>query len=121
MRVRVKVWMEEEDGHVALSDWRAELLQSVERHGSLVAAARELHIPARTAWKKVREMEQCWGIRLLCSSSGGARGGTSDLTDDAREILGRYHRLHSGIEDLVAERYQRLFETRDPGARAIQP
>jgi molybdate transport system regulatory protein len=111
MRVRVKVWMEEDDGHVALSDWRAQLLESVQRHGSLVAAARELRIPARTAWKKVREMEQCWGIRLLASSSGGAHGGASDLTDDAREILRRYQRLHSGIEDLVAERYRRLFDT----------
>jgi molybdate transport system regulatory protein len=117
MRVRVKVWMEEDDGHVALSDWRAELLQSVERHGSLVAAARELRIPARTAWKKVREMEQCWGIRLLCSSSGGAHGGTSGLTDDAREILGRYQRLHSGLEDLVSQRYERLFETPEQGAQ----
>lgn len=121
MRVRVKIWIERADGGVAFSDWRAELLESVERHGSLVAAGRELHIPIRTAWKKVREMEHCWGMRLLNSSSGGTSGGGSGLTDAARDILARYHDLHRGIEDLLAERYGRLFGSSRRSAAGARP
>jgi tungstate transport system substrate-binding protein len=39
MRRRLKVWIESEDGRVALSEWRVALLLAVAKHGSLVAAA----------------------------------------------------------------------------------
>ena len=60
MRACLKLWIESEDGHVALSEWRVTLLEAVREHGSLVAAARALGVPHRTAWQRIREMEPAW-------------------------------------------------------------
>lgn len=110
MRPRLKVWLEGDDGRVTLSEWRVGLLAAVARHGSLVAAARELGVPHRTAWQRVREMEERLGVKLVEASSGGAAGGASRLTPAAEELVGRYQRLREGLDDLVAERYRLAFD-----------
>jgi len=60
MQPRLKVWIECDDGRVALSEWRVALLGAVDDHGSMVAAARALGVPQRTAWQRIREMEGAW-------------------------------------------------------------
>ncbi len=109
MRPRLKVWLESDDGRVALSDWRIALLEAVEQHGSLVAAAREMGVPHRTAWQKVHDIEQRLGLKLLRTSSGGASGGSSSLTDEARDLIGRYRALQAGLEELLEERFRHAF------------
>jgi molybdate transport repressor ModE-like protein len=55
------------------------LLQAVAEHGSLVAAARSLGVPHRTAWQRIQEMESTPGVRLLETISGGVGGSQSRL------------------------------------------
>lgn len=112
MRPRLKVWIECDDGRVALSDWRVALLEAVSQHGSLVAAARALGVPHRTAWQRVQEMEACLGVRLLETTSGGLGGGGSHLSLAGRELVRRYQVVCAGLDELVRERYQGAF--RDP-------
>jgi molybdate transport repressor ModE-like protein len=114
MRPRLKVWIESEDGHVALSEWRVQLLEAVAEHGSLVAAARALGIPHRTAWQRIQEMETCLGVRLLETISGGVGGGRSQLSADARDLVQRYQSLRSGLDDLVRERFSQRFPQPQP-------
>lgn len=106
MRARLKVWIETDDGQVALSEWRVMLLEAVAQHGSLVAAARALGVPHRTAWQRVREMEACLDVQLLETSSGGQRGGGSRLSVAALDLVARYRALHAGLDDLVLERFE---------------
>ena len=103
-RVRAKVWVEHGDA-VLLSDWRVALLEAVDKTGSLAAAAAQLDVPYRTAWHKVKEIEERLGVRLLRTESGGADGGGSSLTDDARDLVARFRRVTAGIADLVERRY----------------
>lgn len=110
MHARVKVWIETDDGHVALSEWRVSLLQAVAEHGSLVAAARALGVPHRTAWQRIQEMEACLGVRLLETASGGVGGGRSTLSPAALDLIARYETLRSGLDDLVHERFAHNFE-----------
>lgn len=112
MQAHAKLWIEDQ-GRVALSDWRVALLEAVERTGSLSAAARSLQVPYRTAWHKMREVESSLGVRLLETQSGGPTGGGSRLTAEAHEIIARYHRLQAGIEQLVTERFSQLFADLD--------
>ena len=110
MRPRLKVWLESEDGRVTLSEWRVGLLAAVARHGSLVAAARELGVPHRTAWQRVHEMEERLGVKLVQASSGGTAGGESHLTPEAEDLVRRYQQLRDGLDDLVVDRYRSAFE-----------
>ena len=112
MRPRLKVWIETDDGRVALSEWRVKLLQAVAEHGSLVGAARALGIPHRTAWQRIQEMEASLGVRLLETTSGGVGGGRSTLSAAALEFIGKYEALHDGLDELIRERFAQGFALR---------
>ncbi len=105
IRVHTKVWVERE-GEVVMSEYRARLLDTIARTGSVAKAAEEMHLPYRTAWKKLREMEAAAGVALLISDSGGAGGGQSSLTADAEEMLAAFKRLSKPIGEDTRERFQ---------------
>jgi molybdate transport system regulatory protein len=109
---RLKVWIETEDGHVALSEWRVTLLQAVAEHGSLVAAARALGVPHRTAWQRIQEMEAALGVRLVEAVSGGVGGGRSRLSPAGHDFIRKYESLRAGLDNLVDERFAQGFGDR---------
>lgn len=105
---RSKLWIER-DGQVALSDWRVVLLEGISRTGSLARAAEELGVPYRSAWQRLKESEECLGFRLVETQSGGSEGGSSRLTEAARDLLRRYQHFNEGIAELVDQRFREAF------------
>jgi molybdate transport system regulatory protein len=104
LTVRSKIWIERGDD-VVLSEWRVELLEAIDASGSLRRAAEALDVPYRTAWDRVKATEAELGFRLLDTESGGADGGGSRLTPEAREICRRFRRVSSGIHEVVSRRF----------------
>ena len=112
LEVRSKIWIER-GGDVVLSEWRVELLEAIDAHGSLSRAAEALDVPYRTAWERVKATEAELGVRLLESESGGADGGGSRLTPEAREFCRRFRRVSSGIQEVVSRRFAAEFGQSD--------
>jgi molybdate transport system regulatory protein len=108
MEPRVKLWVEI-DGQIVLSDWRVGLLEEVDRTGSLSRAAEALDVPYRTAWHKLKQMEQRLGVRLVAAHSGGAGGGGAELTPVARRLVERYGRFAAGLRQEVDRRFESAF------------
>jgi molybdate transport system regulatory protein len=108
LRPRSKVWLER-DGRVAISEWRATLLDAVVETGSLAAAAARLRVPYRTAWTRLREVEAGLGFKVLETQSGGADGGGSTLTPAALDALARFHAVADGVDALVDARFRDAF------------
>jgi molybdate transport system regulatory protein len=108
LEVRSKIWIER-GGGVVLSEWRVALLEAVDAHGSLSHAAAALEIPYRTAWERIKAMETELGARLLESESGGAEGGGSHLTAEARDLCRRFRRVSGGIQEVVSRRFAAEF------------
>ncbi len=106
---RAKLWLER-DGLIALSEWRVALLEAVEATGSLARAAEQLDVPYRTAIYKLREIERNLGVRLLATQSGGAEGGGSRLTPEAREYIRRWRAFSADLDAWVAARYRAAFD-----------
>src|SRR5437870_4077354 len=88
-RLHSKIWLEQ-DGKVVLSEWRVELLEAIDQTGSLARAALKLAVPYKTAWYKLREIQERSGLRLLETQSGGAAGGGSRLTPEGRALVERF-------------------------------
>ena len=107
-KVRSKIWIER-GGDVLLSQWRIDLLRGVDELGSLTASAERLDVPYRTAWQRIKELETRIGTRLVETESGGSTGGGSHLTAEARDLIARFDRLTSGIDDLVEARMRSEF------------
>lgn len=108
LKLRLKVWAERK-GEVVLSDWRMALLEAIDRTGSLAKAAEELGVPYRSAWQKVKESEEHFGVRLVETRSGGADGGSSLLTPVGRELVARYQAFSRGLAELVERRFKEAF------------
>lgn len=76
----------------------AALLRAVDKEGSLHAAADALGRSYSRAHGRVRELETALGS-LLERSRGGAGGGGSELTADARALIARFDRLEAALAD----------------------
>lgn len=108
MRVRFKVWLEE-DGGVAFAEGRRMLLDAVDRLGSLNAAAKELGMSYRAAWGKIRATEMALGVKLLDVSTGGKGGGGAVLTPDAQELISKFKRYTGRMDILMQKEFKRIF------------
>ncbi len=108
LEIRSKIWIERGQD-VVLSEWRVSLLEAIDANGSLSRAAEALDVPYRTAWDRVKATEAELGVRLLESESGGADGGGSRLTPEARDICRRFRRVSGGIQEVVSRRFAAEF------------
>ncbi|MCY3887406.1 MAG: LysR family transcriptional regulator [Chloroflexi bacterium] len=108
MEPHCKLWLEE-DGKVAMSDYRLQLLQCVDETGSLAAAAKQMDLSYRRAWGKIRDIEKCLGLQLVASVSGGANGGGSRLTPEGADIIRSYQRFSARAREAVAQSYRAEF------------
>lgn len=82
----------------ALGPGKAALLEAIERHGSIAAAARDLGMSYRRAWNLADSINNAFREPLVQTASGGKGGGGATLTDFARMVLARYR----AIEDKAA-------------------
>jgi molybdate transport system regulatory protein len=98
------VWVER-GGQVIVSEWRMQLLAAVDATGSLTRAAEQVGVPYRTAWTKLKEIEERLGIRLLDTQSGGAAGGGAQLTGEARELVARFRRVLGDVPEQIEQRF----------------
>lgn len=80
MDLQFNVWFENE-GEVAASRWRVELLSAIGEHGSITAGAEAMGVPYRVAWQKIHEMEERLSEQLLETQTGGSDGGGASLTE----------------------------------------
>ena len=107
MSVRHKVWLDQ-DGK-AFGEEAYRLLVGIEKTGSLRGSLTEFKMSYKNAWFLLRAMERRLGFPLIERKVGGAYGGGSHLTPQARELMGRYAALSVEVEDTLCEIYARHF------------
>ena len=92
----------------------AELLERVEVHRSLRAAAQSMSMAYSKAWTMVRRCEAALGQKLLDYSTGGRNGGGAALTEHGRRILTAYRaycrELDGQAEKLFREHFSNLMD-----------
>lgn len=87
----------------------AELMERVERTGSISAACREMGMAYSKAWKILRRAEHDLGFSLLEAVSGGASGGSSRVTERGKEMLTRYRAMEAAVKAYAEEQFERYF------------
>lgn len=109
LTIRSKIWIEDSANQVVFGAGRLYILEAVARHGSIHAAAQELHMSYRAVWGKIRATEKRLGQPLLSRKTGGQHGGGSELTPFARLLIERFEKLQSVIRASADELFQDLF------------
>ena len=83
----------------------AALLQRVQTHHSLRAAAASMEMAYSKAWTIVRNAEDCLGFKLLHSAAGGKNGGGASLTEEAIRLLAAYDAYCADLRTYASERF----------------
>lgn len=69
---------------------KAELLERIDRCGSIAAAGREMGMSYKRAWELVGTLNAMFRAPLVDSTRGGPGGGGAVLTPAGREVLALY-------------------------------
>jgi molybdate transport system regulatory protein len=109
MEIRSKVWIEV-NGEPVFGRGRRFLLEAIGANGSINQAAQEVDISFRKAWSHIKAMEERLGMKLVERKTGGKNGGGATLTEDARRFLKKYEELEKGIQEVVDERFRKVFQ-----------
>jgi molybdate transport system regulatory protein len=78
------------DSTLAIGPGRIELLERIERTGSLTSAAREMSMSYRRAWLLMRSLNSALRKPALVSAKGGRSGGGTTLTPAGRSLVKAY-------------------------------
>jgi len=109
LRIRSKIWIEDEAGEVIFGQGRLRILEAVIRHGSIHAAAKDLKMSYRAVWGKLKDTEDRLGQPLLVRQVGGASGGGSELTPLGKNLFEKFNDLQihvaSEVEKLFAQSF----------------
>lgn len=88
----------------AIGPGKADLLEAIDREGSISAAGRALGMSYRRTWLLVDSMNRCWIDRLVETTPGGSRDKGARITPCGRQVLVAYRALE-----------RRLLETAEAG------
>lgn len=106
LAVHVRLWIESEKG-LLFGTGRAELLEGIERHGSLRKAAQELNMSYRAAWGKIKRTEKVLGFRLVEKAASNKEG--YRLTEAGRRLKEKFERWAAEVTNEAVEKARDIF------------
>jgi molybdate transport system regulatory protein len=101
-------------GDIALGPGKAELLEQVQKAGSIAEAASQIGMSYMRAWTLIKTMERCFEEPLVKVSRGGAKHGGAELTTNGKEVLALYRGMEKESMEATARiRRQIMSRLRD--------
>lgn len=111
-KLRTKIWIVDQAGNVLFGMGRVKILEAIEQHGSINAAAKALKMSYRAVWGRIKATEERLGRELIVRTTGGASGGGSALTPYAKELIADYKSFRRLVIDEADERFSKMLLAR---------
>jgi molybdate transport system regulatory protein len=86
----------------AMGPGRADLLEELDRSGSISAAARNMNMSYRRAWQLIDAMNASFPEPLVVTAVGGKRGGGAQVTELGRSVLARFRGMEAAASAAIA-------------------
>ena len=86
-----------------------ELLERIRETGSIQAAAARMELSYSKGSRMIKKAEEQLGFRLLERRIGGAGGGGSRLTPEAKDLLEKYHALAQCVQADADSAFREIF------------
>ena len=93
---------------VRLGPGKVELLELIDRHGSISEAARMMDMSYRRAWLLVAELNQGFRQPVVATRTGGKGGGHAGVTEFGRDLVKRYRAIEHDARKAVAKHLDSL-------------
>jgi len=92
MNIKSNIWFEN-DEHGFFGKGRIELLEKIDEHGSISAAAKAMKMSYKAAWDAINEMNNLSETPIVKRESGGKGGGGTVLTEQGHTTVALYKKL----------------------------
>lgn len=99
---------------IAIGPGKADLLEAVERTGSIAAAGRMLGISYRRTRDMIDTLNAHWGQPVIETAKGGASGGGSRLSERGHAVLAAYRALEASLAAQTGLQAQALLDLAGP-------
>ena len=109
LHLKLTVRLFTEDDEKCFGPGIAALMERVEQHHSLRAAAMSMGMAYSKAWRIIRAAEEIFGCPLLVSTTGGKNGGGAVLTEEGKRILTAYQEYTADLKRYSGERFAEAF------------
>ncbi|MBW1744625.1 MAG: LysR family transcriptional regulator [Deltaproteobacteria bacterium] len=109
MKIRTKVWIDDDKGNVIFGSGREHMLEAIERLGSMNKAAKELNMSYRALWGRIKCTEERLGTEVLVRKAGGGKGCGSALTPAGKNFLKNYKRLKERVVKVADREFAKIF------------
>ena len=112
LKLKYKIWIEKDEEKV-FGDGPLDILHRIERSGSLRQAAEEINMSYSQAWNLMKDLEKRLGFNLLKRKVGGERGGGSEITQEARELMIKFKLFRGETDQSLNSLYKKIFKEKD--------
>ncbi|MBB5986547.1 winged helix-turn-helix domain-containing protein [Sphingobium lignivorans] len=92
----------------AIGPGKADLLEAIDREGSIAAAGRAMGMSYRRTWMLVDTMNRSWKDKLVETTKGGGPSKGARLTDCGRTVLDAYRALEQQLAEAAEGRLRTL-------------
>jgi molybdate transport system regulatory protein len=102
-KLRSRHWIVDENDHIILGEGRKEILENIEKTGSINQTAKLMRMSYKGVWSKIKATESYLRLRIV--DADRKRG--SCLTKEGKELLEKYTLL----KKRCVEADERIFDT----------
>jgi molybdate transport system regulatory protein len=106
VEIKLNIRVEKTTG-VIFGQGRYQILDEIEKHGSLKKAAEEIGMSYRAAWGKIKNSEKISGQKLI-EKDTNKEG--YHLTEFGKMLKNKFHQFNQEIEEYAKEKFNSEFE-----------
>ena len=108
MQIKVKTWIEDKDNNLIFGGGKTQILEYIDKTGSIAKASSIMGINYKKAWSHVQILQNYIEDDIVISNKGRKIGGTV-LTPKAKQIIKNYKILKEDINLFAQKRFNELF------------
>ncbi|PAF43825.1 LysR family transcriptional regulator [Helicobacter sp. 11S03491-1] len=110
MKVKIKIWLEDEEEKMVFGDGKANLLLKIDELGSISKAALACGLDYKKAWNHINVLENNIKENIIIRKKGGRDGGGSELTLKGRELVSAYKKLREVMNKECQKYFEKIFD-----------
>ena len=106
MRLKSRQWIVNTQGAMIMGEGRQEILENIERTGSINQTAKLMKMSYKGVWSKIRATES--GLKMKLVEADKRKG--SQLTEEGKELLKKYSLLKARCLEAEDRIFREIFE-----------
>jgi len=109
--LKTKNWIENTEEALLFSKGKIDILELIDKHGSISRAAKEMGMSYKKAWRHITLLQEHLEDEILTTHKGAGEQGGTRLTPIAREFIENYRTMHERIVAYADAQFRQLFLT----------